>query len=184
MKIDKSNFGWIFACCGLVVLLGISIFLGVTGWFINTDVTYTTDLELGKTIQVDIDKNESNAVSLTLDGSFLEGQKLPQVISVKAIQDEGELFIRAKIFIYTSENETKKLEVDNTANWFKNEDDYYYLTGTIAPNDKISLCSNIILPNGINLLTGRKYIVTIIFESLAQSQNVLTLWGINPLENV
>lgn len=184
MKIDKSNFGWIFACCGLVVLLGVSIFLGLSGWYINTDISYTTDLELGKTVQVDIDKNQSNAISLSLDGSFLEGQKLPQIISIKSIQDENELYLRAKISVYTSENETKKLEVESTANWFKSDDDYYYLTSLISPNDKVCLCSHLILTEGLNLQTGKKYIVTFVIESLDSEQDVISFWGVNPIQNV
>lgn len=183
MKIDKSNFGWIFACCGLVVLLAISIYLGLSGWYINTDISYTTDLELGKTVQIDIDKNQSNAIALSLDGSFLEGQKLPQIISIKSVQDEKELYLRAKIFVYTSENETKKLEVENTANWLKN-DDYYYLTSLISPNDKVSLCSHLILPEDLNLQTGKKYIVTFIIESLDSDKDIIAFWGTNPIQNV
>ena len=150
MKVDKSNFGWIFACCGLFLLLCISLFLGISGWFINTDMTYTTDLELGKTVQIDINKNEANGLSLSLEGSYLEGQSLPQIISIKGVQDDEKLYLRAKIFIYTSENETKNLDIVQTANWTYNEvDNYFYLNDLLSPNDKISLCSHIILTNNL-----------------------------------
>lgn len=185
MKVDKSNFGWIFACCGLLVLLGISLFFGISGWFINTDMTYTTDLELGKTVQIDIGKNEANGVSLSLDGSFLEGQSLPQIILIKGVQNDEKLYLRAKIFIYTSENETKNLDIVQTINWTYNEEDkYFYLNGLLSPSDKISLCSHIVLTDGLNLKTGTKYIVTIIVQSLSESENVNNIWGIDPLENV
>ena len=185
MKIDKTNFGWIFACCVLVILLGISVFLGLSGWFMSTDISYTTDLELGKIVQIDLDKNQSNCVSLSLDGSFLEGQHLPQIVSIKSIRSENEQYIRVKIFIYTSENETKRLDVENTVNWdYNEEDNYYYLNSLASPNDKISFCSHIILPDGLNLSTGKKYIVTILAESLDSEQNVIAIWGKNPLENV
>lgn len=185
MKIDKSNFGWIFACCGLVVLLGISIFLGLSGWFINTDMTYTTDLELGKSVQIGIGKNEANAVSLSLDGSFLEGQRLPQIVSIKGTQSEEDMYVRAKIFVYTSENETKSLDLVQTVNWTYNEEDgYYYLNDLLSPNDKVSLCSHIILSENLNLNTGKKYLITIVAETLESGQNVKNIWGNDPLENV
>lgn len=185
MKINKSNFGWIFACCTLTLLLGISIYLGVTGWFINTDMTYTTDLELGKTIQIDVDKNMSNAASLNLDGSFLEGQSLPQTISIKGLQDEGGLYLRAKVFVYTSDNETKKIDIVQTVNWQYDEvDGYYYFTDLLSPNDKVALCSHLLITEGTNLNTGKKYIVTFVVEAIDEGVNVVSVWGKNPLENI
>lgn len=185
MKINKSNFGWIFACCVLFVLLGLSLYLGVTGWFINTDISYTTDLELGKTLQIDVKKDMANAASINIDGSFLEGQSLPQIVSIKGLQDDGNMYIRAKVFVYTSSNETKKIDITETSNWQYNEDDsYYYFNDVLAPNDKVSLCSNIIINEGTNLNTGKKYIVTFVIEAIDESHDIIALWGKNPVENI
>ena len=100
MKVNKDNFGWIFTSCALAILLGLSIYLGITGWYFKTDKSYTTDLELGKTVQFEVDKNQSNAISFNIDGSYLSGDRLPQIIAVKNASDSN-LFLRAKIFIYT-----------------------------------------------------------------------------------
>lgn len=183
MKLDKSNFAWIFTCIVLSILLGLSLYLGISGWFFKNENAYTTDLEIGKTIQIDIGKNQANAVSLNLDGSYLEGERLAQIISVKSMEDEQDLYLRAKIFVYTSDNQTKKMDIVETVNWtFDNEDNYFYFNDILNPNNKISLCSYLIVGEGSKLISSKKYIVTVVIESLDKTQDVEKIWGKNPIQ--
>ena len=107
MKLTKSNFGWIFATFGLLILLGVSIYLGISGWYFKNDLSYTTDMEIGKSISVDVKGDQANAISFNIDGSYLNGFELPQIISVKN-SGENEIYLRAKVYVYTSNNQYYK----------------------------------------------------------------------------
>ncbi len=184
MKFTKSNFGWIFTCFALVVLLGIAIYLGVSGWFFKNDISYTTDLELGKTVTTDIKKNQASAVTLTLDGAYLPGERLPQIISVRNGDGEDNVYLRAKIYIYTGTNITMDMDIVETVNWTYNENDgYYYLNDTVLPNAKVTLCSHVIMGDG-DFSGHTKYLLTVVFEALSVEEDVETIWGTNPLESV
>ena len=184
MKVNKENFGWIFTTCLLAILLGLSIYLGISGWYFKTEISYTTDLELGKSVQFGIDKNQSNAISFNLDGSYLAGDRLPQLVSVKNINEESSLYLRAKIFIHSGDNQTLKMNMVETVNWTYQEDGYYYFIDLLTPQNKTALCSYVFIDEDTDLQTNTKYIVTIIVESLDDNQDVSQIWGINPVENV
>ena len=185
MKLTKSNFGWIFATFGLCILLIISVYLGVSGWYFKNDLSYTTDLEIGKSICIGIKENQANAVSFNLDGSYLNGFKLPQIVSVRNSSSEKDIFLRAKVYVYTSDSQVYKMNIDNTANWTYNlEDDYYYFNSTLAREDKVALCSSIAFDEEGSYVTNVKYIVTFVFETLSSSEDVERLWGINLLKDL
>ncbi len=185
MKINKSNFGWIFTCFAFLVLLGIAIYLGVSGWFFKNDLSYTTDLELGKTISTSIKKNQAQSISLTFDGSFLPGERLPQIVSVTNGDDSDALYVRAKVYVYNGDNVTQDMDIVETINWTYNEDDgYYYFNDLLSVDAKAALCSYVIIGQESTFSGHNKYILSIVFESLSQSLDVESIWGINPLENV
>ena len=183
MKINKSNFGWFFSCIFLGLLLILSVYLGYSGWYFKTESSLTTDLEIGKVVQIDLNKNSANALSMNLNGGYLEGQRLLQIISVKNIS-EDDIFVRAKIFVYTSDNQTKKMDIVTTSNWQYNSDDqYYYFKDLVSSNDKVSLCSALIIPDGSEFVSNKEYIVTVVFEGLDSQKDPVTFWGNNPLQN-
>lgn len=185
MKINKSNFGWIFTCVILVVLLGVSLYLGASGWFFKYENTYTSDLVLGKTVTTSISKNQSTAVSMTFDGSFLPGERLPQIIGIKNAESDTGLYLRAKTYVYTGDNITIGMDIVETINWTFNQDDgYYYYNGLLQPNADTSLCSHVIVSMG-NVFSGhKKYILTISFESLSENQSPVDIWEYNPSSNI
>lgn len=185
MKFSKENFGWIFISVGLALLLALSIYLGISGWYFKTEISYTTDLELGKTVQLDIKKNQANAISFSLDGSFLSGERLSQIVSIKNLDTEKSIYLRAKIYIYTGNNQTLKMDLIETINWSYNQDDgYYYFTDLLTPQNKVALCSHVVIDEETNLLTSNKYIVTILAEALDEDKDVDIIWGNNPLQNI
>ena len=183
MKINKNNFVWIFIVSILALLLALSVYLGVSGWYFQTENSYTADMQIGTNMQIDISDNMANSASINIDGAFLYNQEIPQTISVKNI-GEDDIFVRAKIFIYASNSETKKIDISETINWFENEDGYFYFNNLLKSGEKVSLCSSIIVPEDSNLDTNKKYILTILFEGLNKNQDAETFWGINPVENV
>ena len=183
MKLTKSNFGWIFATFGLAVLLAISIYLGVSGWYFKNDFSYTTDLELGKSVLIEATQNQANAVSFTVDGSYLNGFMLPQIVSIKNVSDQG-VYLRAKAYVYTSNGQYYDVEIDSTTNWVYTEDGYYYFNDTVISDEKVTLCKAIMLGDEDEYLTNVKYIVTFVIEALDIEQNVEALWGVNPLNDL
>jgi len=184
MKFNKENFGWIFTTCALAILLGLSIYLGITGWYFKTEKSYTTDIELGKTVQFAVEKNQSNAISFNLDGSYLSGDRLPQLISVKNLDNESSVYLRAKIFIYSGDNQILKMNLIETVNWTYQDDGYYYFNDLLTALNKVALCSYVFIDENTQLQTNTKYIVTVIVESLDESQDIEKIWGVNPIQNV
>ena len=180
MKIDKSKAGWIFVVTVLSLLLGASLYLGISGWFFRYEASYTTDLELGKTLQLSAEKNSATSASINLDGSYLSGEPLPQIISVKNVEDAVALYLRAKIFIYSDGNQMMKMDMMETSSWIYEDDGYYYYKGTLASQNKVALCSNIVIPEETNLVSSKKYIVSIVIEALDSNVDVQEIWEYNP----
>ena len=180
MKINKENAGWIFCCALLAVLLGFSIYLGLSGWYFQNQPNYAIDFKLGETRVVELSPNSSQSLSLALDGSFLPGEELPQIIGVKNNDDERAIFVRAKA--YVSADIMQEVRVEPTINWNYNSlDGYYYLADPIAPQSKVGFCSHIFADENLRLQSNEKYIITILFECLDDGQNVENLWGNNTL---
>ena len=185
MKFSKDNFGWIFTCVGLAILLALSVYMGISGWYFENDRSFSTDIQLGKTMQIGIKKNEANAVSFNLDGSFLAGERLPQLVSIKNLDEIEDVYLRAKIFIYSGTNQTIKMNMVETINWQYNQDDgYFYFNSLLTPQNKVALCSYVFVDEDAILYTDTKYIVTIVIESLDSAQDAEGIWGNNPVENV
>lgn len=184
MKIKRENYGWLFATVLLAVLLALSIYLGVSGWYFKTDISYTTDLQLGKNVQIAVKKNEASSVSMNIDGSYLSGDRLPQIISVKNSEDDSSVYMRAKIFIYSGDNQTLKMDMVETVNWkYDDGDGYYYFDDLLTMQNKVALCSHIIIDKETHLNTDTKYILTIVVETLGSDEDVVKLWGKNPIQN-
>lgn len=185
MKIDKSNFGWLFACIGLVILLALSVYLGTSGFFFSTKNTYTTDLVLGQNIECGLQKNQASSVSLNFEGGFLADERLPQIISVKNMEQSSSLYVRAKVFVYSAQNQVFDLDIVENSNWTKNEDGYFYYNNVVIPNEKINFCSSVILSNqNFQPVSWKKYILTCVFETLESTLDVNTIWGVKQNENV
>ena len=152
MKISKENAVWIFIVALLSGLLAVSVYLGMSGWYFKSQQNVATDLQLGTTVQTGIKANEANAISLNLDGSYLPGEQLPQIIAIKNIDDEKDLYIRAKAFIESGANVTSRLSLIQTSNWtYNSADGYFYYNNLLTPQNKVALCSDIISPQNPTL---------------------------------
>lgn len=180
MKVNKENFGWIFSCVMLAIALVVSIILGYTGYYFKTQSSYNTDMKVGDSLQLDIRKNQANSISVNLDGSYLPGQKIKQDISVKNLELEEEIYIRVKVFIYSTENNIIELKIEPSLNWKENLDDgYYYYNQSLLPQNKTMLTNNLLLDENQSLLSSKKYIVTFLCESMASKENAESLWNID-----
>jgi len=182
MKLSKEKAGFLFVISLLAVLLGVSIYLGITGWYFYSEDNYTTDLQLGKTLQTEIKGNQSTAISQNIQGSFLPGDVLPQVIAVKN-EGENSIALRAKVYINSGSNVSLPLNILTSSNWQYNEGDgYYYYNDYLLSQNKATLCTNIVMPGAPILQTTKKYIATFVFEALDEKQNIVNIWEFNPIE--
>ncbi len=178
MKVNKFNAVWIFLCVVLVILLTISIYLGISGWYYKTDFSYTIDMKLGETKLIDLQKNSASAISFNLEGGFLEEDNLSQIINLINSSEE-KLYIRAKAFICDKNNNSKELGINENINWTYNDDGYYYFNDLISPNEKINFCSNIFFKKDSNLNTNTKYMVIVLVETLSSNQSIQQIWNYN-----
>ncbi len=184
MKKNNAFYGWLFACVSLVILLGVSIYLGISGWYFSSSNTQQTDLELGNNIEISVKKNESSTASFTFSGGFLEGEKLSQIVGIKNSETEGELYIRAKVYVFMSDNAIADMQFITSSNWTKADDGYYYFNEKLISQGKIGLCSALVIGEGSHLRGDRNYIMTVAVEGLDGNADVEGLWGFNPAKNV
>ncbi len=183
MKKDKSFFSWLFAVIILSVLLILSIYLGVSGWYFSNDKKQVTDFQLGNNIEIDTYKNSANSVSLNLSGSFISGERLSQIVAIKNFEQEGDVYVRAKSFVYSSSNEFQPISLVTTENWVFNENDgYYYFKNPLAAQNKISLCSSVYLDEQYTLSSSRTYLITFLVETLSVDHTIDAFWGYNFIE--
>lgn len=181
MKKDKAFYGWLFVCVSLAILLGVSIYLGLSGWYFKADHSLESDLVLGETVQVDIDKNQSACVSFTFAGSYIHGEKLSQIVGVKNLNQEFGLYVRAKINVFSKFSDDFSLGLDETINWTYRDDGYYYFDAILSPESKANLCSSIIIGETSEFDSTKNYILNVTFETLEEGLDVEKIWGVNPV---
>ncbi len=181
MKKDKSFYGWLFVCVALSLLLGVSIYLGFSGWYFKADRSLESDLKLGETVQVDIGKNQSECVSFTFAGSYLPGEKLSQIVGVKNIDNEAELYVRAKVSVFSKVSDDYDVSIIETINWTLHDDGYYYFNSFLTPSSKANLCSSIVIGEDSSFVSKKNYILNVTFESLEKKLDVADIWGVYPI---
>lgn len=182
MKINKSNFGWLFACIGLLLLLAVSIYLGVSGFYFKNNNSYVNDLILGQSLEGSLEKNQASSISVNFSGGFVPNEKLAQIVNVKNNDDSSDLYVRAKVYVFDSLNNIENIDVVENSNWFKNDDGYYYYNDLLTPQQKVNFSSFVSMGN--NFVSWKKYILTFVFETLDSQNDVELMWGYNPTKNV
>lgn len=179
MKINKNNLGWIFACFGLSICLIGSLYLGLSGWFYKNTVNYATEFKIGNMQILGLKDNQSNALSLNFEGSFICDEDFPQIVNVKNVSDK-DFYLRGKVFINSKNNVAEEIKVETTTNWIYDDDSrYYYFNNKLIASGTIAFCSKIKLDKDIRLNSNKKYIITFVFESLENEENVTNIWNWN-----
>ena len=173
-KVSKSTYGFIFAIVLLVILLGISLYLGISGWFFSNTTTLQSDLELGKTVNISVAQTGAQAVSFTFPGSYLPGQKLSQYINITNNAD-NDLFIRAKAVVFSYEQGEAALEVGISEHWTQ-QDEYYYFDEALMQSNKIAFATYVKLEDKY-YNSNKSYVVTFIVEALDANLDRTQIWG-------
>lgn len=171
----KKSYPYIFTIVILTVLLGISLYLGFSGYLFSVAMNnISSDLSLGETVEVEISPNETSVLSFTLDGSYLPNEKIPQVVQIRASDVDKEMRVRVKAEIFARDNLTPIDFVANQ-NFLKATDGYFYLNGNLADGNKVTFCDYIVIPAEAKLNSKEKYILTIVVENIDASLE--NIWG-------
>ena len=174
---NKKLFGWLFAVIMLVILLGISLYLGLSGWFFTTNFSQSDELVLGNTVEIHIKNNQASTASFAVSGAFLQGEKLPQIISVKSDEEEGDMYVRAKVYTFMQDSSLADISLITNANWIQAGDGYYYFTDKLLAQGKIGLSSHISVDH---LFVGdKRYIVTVVIEGMRADLDEKDIWGVD-----
>ena len=177
----KSTYPWLFAVIILVILFFIVLGLGFSGYFFSISMAKSeTDLNLGETICLNLQPNETSVASFTIDGSYMPGERLPQIIQLKANDLDVALKVRVRAEVFSTNN-TIDLDFVTGQGFDKAEDGYYYYNQELLGGSKITFSNYIVLPENATFSSKEKYVLSIIVENLNAEFDVNTIWN---LENV
>ncbi|MBP3431498.1 MAG: hypothetical protein J6K39_01410 [Clostridia bacterium] len=162
----KERVGWIFAVVILSVLLVVSVFLGVTGYF--SSIIYlksNSDLVVGDSVSISVRPNQTSVVSFTFDGGYLSNENIPQLVQINAADLNSELRVRVKATVFGLDENTD-FEFITTSHFEQAEDGYYYFDDVLKGGNKITFCNYLKIPEDNDFSSGEKYILTIVVETL------------------
>lgn len=162
----KEYVGWLFAVIVLSVLLAVSIFLGVTGYF--SSVTYLvshSDLVVGDNVVVHVLPNQASVFSFTFDGAYLPDETIPHTIQISASNLNADVRVRVKAVVFGLDDVTP-FEFVTNEHFEKQADGYYYFDDVLTGGNKITFSNYIIMPDSNDFVSNQKYVVTFVVETL------------------
>lgn len=174
-KLSKRDYGFIFAIVVLVILLGVSLYLGISGWFYSNISPVKSDMQLGKTVNVSLQETGAQALSFTFPGNYLPGQKLPQYINISNNSGK-DLHVRAKAVVFSYEDGEKQIEVGISEHWTQNNE-YYYFDQPLLQANKVALGTYVRLSEDEYYNSEKSYVLTIVVEALDASLDRQQIWG-------
>lgn len=174
-KLKKSTYGFIFAIAVLVIALGVTLYLGLSGWFYSNTTSLVSDMQLGSTVNLSLTGNETEAVSFTLSGAYLPGHELKQFVNVTNESDRP-LHLRAKAFIFSYSLGDCKVELGVSEHWTENGE-YYYFDEPLESQNKISVASFVKLLGEEFYDSQKSYVLTIVVEGLDAELDRAQIWG-------
>ncbi len=174
-KLSKSTYGFIFAIIALVILLGVTLYLGISGWFYANVTKLESDVTLGQTLNLNITETGAKVASFTFPGSFLPGQKLDQNINITN-SSENDMFVRAKAVIFDCSDQDMNLELGISEHWTENGD-YFYFDQPLLKSNKISLASYVRLRPDKYYNSTKTYVFTIVVEAIDSNLSRSEVWG-------
>lgn len=170
----KKDIAWLFSVIVLSVLLIVCIILGTTGFF--SSVTYlrsASDLKVGETVNIAVMPNQSNVLSYTFDGGFFPDELIPQIVQISGEVLDSDVWVRVKAKVF-GESETN-FDFVTSEHFEKSEDGYYYFDDVLHGGNKITFCTYITTPKDNQFVSGEKYVLSIIVETL-ETKYDKTIW--------
>ncbi len=172
----KSSIAWLFVVIGLVVLLAISVYLGLSGYYFSTAFLHSkTDFVVGENVVINVLPNQASVVSFTFDGGFLPEEKLPQVVQIRAQELDAEVYVRVKALVFGEDG--VEFDFVTTPHFEKAEAGYYYFDETLKGGNKITFCNYLKFPKNSKMAGDEKYVLSVVVETLEKEFDVEKIWG-------
>ncbi len=133
-----------------------------------------SDLTVGDTISIIVQNNSAAVASVTMDGGFLQNESVPQIVQINAQNLKGAVNVRVKAELFGGENIA--FDFVTTDHFVKDVDGYYYLDTPLQEGNKATFCSYIVIPEGVQLVSSKKYILTFVVETLNVENDAELIW--------
>lgn len=176
MKISKKDRIYIFFIVLLTILFVGMFYIAISGWLYKDDALSKMHLKLGASSVIEVKGSQAQALSYNFDGAWLGGQIFKQNISVRNTGDE-DVYLRAKLIIFSEENNDPKLSLVANDNWFLAEDGYLYAVESVGSLATIGLTSGLQISEENQLTSKTNYIITLQVESISTKLDRKSVWG-------
>ena len=173
-KINKEKMYIFFIVLLSVLLIGLFV-LTTTGLFYKGEKKSNSSFEVGEAFVVEVEKTGSDILSFEFDASLLSGEFLKQTISIKNGSEE-DFFVRAKVFLFTEMNDDTEVLLMTDENWSKQEKEYVF-EGELLSFNTIGLCNALMIDETEQLVSSKRYILTICVETLSTKFDRVAIWG-------
>lgn len=174
--VKKDSFLWLFTSIGLFVLLIVSVVLGMTGYYFS--VAYqnaNSDFVVGDVVEINVIPNQATVASFTFDGGFLPEENIPQIVHIKSMDLNNDVFLRVKSLVFGGESD-ESFDFITTEHFEKGVDGYYYFDGLLLGGEKISFCNYLKYPLKSDFEPDKKYILAIVVETLDSEVEIEKIW--------
>ena len=163
-KLNKKDKNYIFSIVILTILLTLSLVYNFVGGF-GIEHSVNCVNEVGDDYTLKLTQIGAKSKSFAISGSSLPNDKIKQkfVIVLPDLNCDKKV-LRAKVTLMDD-----FVEINGFDLWIKNEqDNYYYYTGQIYPNQSIGLCDEI-LWGDIELKNSMVYFIEFVVEFYNQT---------------
>ena len=175
----KTSLAWLFTVIGLVILLAISVFLGLSGYYFSTAFLHQkTDLIVGDKITIGVKPNETSVVSLTFDGGYLPEENIPQVVEIEGLDLNKNVYLRVKA-LCSSNDEKMEFDFVSSSHFEKANDGYYYFDDALKGGNRVNFASYLVFPRDKTFVGNKKYILSIVVETLSEELDIAEIWQKN-----
>jgi len=174
---NKTHIGWLFAVIALSILLIISIILGMNGYYFSMSFMQSkSDITIGETATIEVLPDQASVLSFTFDGAYLPKERLPQKVQISAVNSDKDLLVRVKTRVFGDETDQKLGFLTDDRFIFDGE--YYTYQNVLGYGGKVLFCEYIQIPEDGNLSSKEKYILSILVESVENTEENRTKWGL------
>lgn len=172
----KRSVAWLFIVIGLSVLLAISVYLGLSGYYFSTAFLHSnSDIVVGDFVTINVLPNQSNVASFTFDGGYLPEEKISQVVQIEASDLNADVAVRVKAVVFGAEQESQ-FEFVTTEHFEEADDGYYYFNGVLNGGNKVTFCNYLKVPKGSKFVGNEKYVLSLVVETLESRFDVDEIW--------
>lgn len=176
MQIKNKEKIYIFIIIILAVAFVGLFVMSISGFFFANNPPTGTSLKLGDSAVIELNSTGTKEYACNFDGAILGGQKIKQNITIKNTGEKN-LFLRAKLTIFTDKNEIPQIELVTANDWIKEDDGYFYYSGNIGSLNSVGFISGIFLPENEQLKSSSNYIMVFTIESLSTEFDKTLIWG-------